>query len=152
MLLVLESAWKSTCHSTNIFYPGIETKIFCYLECFSFILSMFSNTVVSRKNRWFQTLTFVFKQWLTKCINSAEFQFLAFWSMEYSASDDAKFTIMSHFRWIVFSRFIQCPVGKNRSPDVKYNSCFGGKFLVECPLENGPEHFFPKSPRSGLFF
>ena len=81
MLLVVESAWKSTCHSTKILYPGIETKIFCYLERFSFILSMFSNAAFSRKktvisNTHFCVLTMTYEVYQTCWISV--FGFLIF--------------------------------------------------------------------------
>ena len=92
--LAPESAWKAACHSTKILIIGIDPKIYCKLERFCFILSMFWNTEFTRKIQSFMTPNFQFKQWFTKCIKSTMSNFLAFYSLEYTRSDDTKFMIL----------------------------------------------------------
>ena len=96
--LAPESGWKAACHSTKMFLLGIEPKIYCILERFCFILSMFWNTKFTRKIQSFIAPTFQLKQWITKCIKSTMFDFLAFYSLEYTRSDDTKFMILLSYQ------------------------------------------------------
>ena len=98
IFLAPESAWKAACHSTKMLLLGIDPKIYCKLEKFCLILSMFWNIEFTRKIQSFMTPTFQFKQWFTKCIKSTMFNFLAFYSLEYTRSDDTKFMILLSYQ------------------------------------------------------
>ena len=93
-----ESEWKAACHSIKILLLAIDPKIYCKLESFSFVFSMFSITEFTRKIQSFMTPTFQFKQWFTKCIKSTMSHFLAFSCLEYTRSDDSKFMILLSYQ------------------------------------------------------
>ena len=80
--LARESAWKAACHSTKMLLQRIDSKIYCKLERFCFILSMFWNTEFTRHLQSFMTPIYQFRQWFTKCIKSTMFHFLAFYSLD----------------------------------------------------------------------
>ena len=131
---------------------GIDPKIYCKLERVCFILRMFWNTEFTRKIQSFKTPTFQFKQWFTKCIKSTMFHFLAFYSLEYTRSDDTKFMILFPFQPGVSSWFIWCIVHKNGSCDVKYKSRFWSNFFLNALQKMIHSSFSPKGATGGNWY